>query len=529
MPLPHSDPGRAEKTDRGTRLDSWKEVAAYLGRGERTVKRWERERGLPAYRVPGGGRACVYSYTAELDRWLGSDKAHGLDNDPNNGKKPETTRSTRTTDPSLKDPPQTSTSTPLAAMGRWHNRVFPRLVFGCALLVFMVGTISYVHYLRTGEVQLPAALHSLFMKSSQKSALTDPDRAPDSEKSLAHDLYLKGRYEWNQRTPDSLNRALDYFTQAIVHDPANARAYAGLADTYILLREYTTMPESEAYARALAAAKKAVELDDSLSEAHRALAFAETNGNWDFVRGEKEFHRAIQLNPTDPLVRLWFANAFAFPGRLQESLEEVNKAQELDPSSHAILADKGMLLFKAGKKEEGIDLLREVERTDPEFRSPHFYLMLISFWVRDYPSYLLEGEKTAETVNDAVQKDIIAAARAGYLRDGERGLLRDLYAAQAKFYSQGKLAGMMLARTCLRMGKEEEALQLMEEDYARHNVIFLWCLSDPDLLSLKDEPRYQELRRKINLPPVPQDGSPKILTETDKTSFPASFRHLSPD
>jgi tetratricopeptide (TPR) repeat protein len=117
--------------------------------------------------------------------------------------------------------------------------------------------------------------------------------AVNPEKQLAHDLYLRGRFEWNKRTPDSLNRALDYFTQSIVHDPANAQAYVGLADTYNLLREYTLMLEDQAYKRAIAAARKAIQLDDSLAEAHRSLAFDEVWGNWDFQTGEREFQRAI--------------------------------------------------------------------------------------------------------------------------------------------------------------------------------------------------------------------------------------------
>ena len=230
------------------------------------------------------------------------------------------------------------------------------------------------------------------------------------------------------------------------------------------------------------------------------MAFAETNGNWDFVNGENEFHRAIELNPTDPIARLWFANTFASPGRFEECLEEINKAQELDPSSPAILADKGILLFKAGKTQEAIELLQEVERTYSEFRSPHQYLMLIGFSLRDYPAYLTEGDKAAHAVNDLGLIDTMARARAGYVQDGERGLLRNLYAAQKKYYLAGTIPGTLLAKTCIRMGKKKEALQLLEDDYARHDGEVLTCLSEPDLLSLKDEPKYQELLKKFNFP-----------------------------
>jgi tetratricopeptide (TPR) repeat protein len=348
--------------------------------------------------------------------------------------------------------------------------------------------------------------------------------ASEAEKSLTHDLYLKGRYQWNQRTPDSLNRALDSFTQAIVHDPGDAKAYVGLADTYNLLREYTTMPESEAYARALSAARKAVELDDSLAEAHRALAFAETNGEWNFVDGEREYRRAIELDPNDPIARRWYANSFDVPARIHESLDQINKAQEIDPTSQSTLADKGLLLFKSGKREEGIELLKEVGRADPEFRSPHYYLMLISFIMRNYPAYLVEGEKAARSRNDPVLLDTILAARAGYVRKGEGGLLQRLYAKQRKYYELGKIPGTMLAKTCLPMGKRQEALQLLEEDYAHHNVAVLNSLSEPDFLTLKDEPRYKALLKKINFPAASIDVLPGTTPSKDKTWLQTSSR-----
>jgi tetratricopeptide (TPR) repeat protein len=372
------------------------------------------------------------------------------------------------------------------------------------LLAGVVGIAVFSAGIRTTGQRLSQALQGLFAKSHVESESRASIAVSASEKSQARDLYLKGRYEWNQRTPDSLNRALDYFTQAIVHDPGYAQAYVGMADTYDLLREYSTMPDSEAYARAIAAARKAVELDDSLAEAHRALAFSEWWGKWDFVDGEKEFHRAIELDPKDPVARKWYANVLAVQGRFPEGLEENDKAQELDPTSHSILADRGLMLFNAGRKQEGIALLKEVERSALDFLSPHDYLMVISLELRDYPSFLEEGKKTAEAENDPVLKDIVASARAGYERDGGRGLLNDLYAKQVEYYRAGKLSGTVLAKTCIQMGKKQEALQLLEEAYNRHETNVLSCLSQPDLLTLRDEPKYKALVKKIGFPQEPQ-------------------------
>ena len=370
MPFAVNDRKKAGKKASGTRLDCWKEIAVYLGKGERTVKRWEVDRGLPVHRVPGGGRASVYALSSELDEWLDLSSALGLKAAPEEVEEDEPADASSAGVPAVEGFDLARTPPAQAPPGRSRLRRNGWLALGGLLLAGIAGTAVYTAAVRSVGLRLSHALPRLFAKGQPKSDPRVAGAVSDAQKAIAHDLYLKGRYEWSQRTPESLNRALDYFTQSVVHDPGNAQAYVGLADTYNLLREYTIMPENEAYARAIAAARKAVELDDSLAEAHRALAFAVTYGNRDFVEGEKEFRRAIELNPNDPVARLWYANDIGMLGRNRESLEQINKAQELDPSSQAILADKGEILVSAGRKEEGIALLREVERADPEFRSP---------------------------------------------------------------------------------------------------------------------------------------------------------------
>jgi tetratricopeptide (TPR) repeat protein len=259
-----------------------------------------------------------------------------------------------------------------------------------------------------------------------------------------------------------------------------------------------------------------VELDDSLAEGHRALAFAEMYGSWDFVDAEKEFRRAIELNPNDPQARRWYANAFAVPGRFSESLSEITKAQELDPGSHATLADKGIMLYDAGRAEEGIEILKDVERSAPEFRSPHSYLMMISLYRRDYPTFLLEGEKTAEVMKDPVLADIVASARTGYAKSGGTGLLLRLYAKEEEYFLQGKFDATTLAETCVLMGRKQEALQLLDGAYNRREANLLSCLSRPDLLTLRDDPRYKALVKKINFPIDSAKTTPTYLAEFAK-------------
>jgi tetratricopeptide (TPR) repeat protein len=510
-----SAPAKTENAGRGARLDSWKEIAAYLGKAERTVKRWEKERGLPAHRLPGSGNASVYAFTAELDEWLKSGTAlepQGspvYDTDLRQDQLPSA--ATRATEPNPKAAPTYPKPESLLPPAGFRRRWL--LAFCGLLLAGMIGAAVNSPTVRASSERLarrlPGALAGTHREQNAAASVSA------FEKSQAHDLYLKGRYEWNQRTPDSLNRALDDFTQAVVHDPGNAQAYVGLADTYDLLREFSTMPESDAYTRSIAAAKKAIELDDSLADAHRALAFAEWWGKWDFADGEKEFRRAIELNPNDPIARNWYANVLLIQGRFSEALEENAKARDLDPSSHSILADRGNILFYAGKRDEGIATLKDVEAASPNFGSPHYYLMNISLGMRDYPAFLAEGKKTAETRNDQVLGDIVASAQTGYAQHGEGGLLKNLYARQKEYYLAGKYSGATLAVTCVMMGKKQEGLQLLEAGYDRRDIFVLSAPTNPALFTLRDDPRYEVLLAKLDFHPTPGQPSPNALAKSD--------------
>jgi tetratricopeptide (TPR) repeat protein len=488
----------SEKFTPSMRLDGWKDVAAYLGKAERTVKRWERNRGLPIHRVPGGAKASVYAYSDELNEWLNSSDSAAHDpavsaavDRAGQATLSETDRAAPT---ALFPESAQSTISPNRRL-QWAMAVIGLALTGWALVLVMVSSAT--------GTRLPAMVKAIFAKKGAGTSLGTSPAISDEERKRARDLYLKGRYEWNQRSPDSLNRALDLFTQAIVHDPAYAQAYAGLADTYDLLREYSTMPDRDAFPRAIAAARKAVELDDSLAEAHRALAFAERYGSWDFADAEKQFRRAIELDPNDAQARRWYANAFEVPGRYEQSLEQLNRAQELDPSSNVTLADKGKLLADAGRTQEAIELLKEVERSAPGFSSPHTYLAGISLRLRDYPDFLYEAGMAAETMNDPVQREIVASARAGYARDGGSGLLNSLYAKQKQYYFEDRFMGTFFAQTCVLTGRRQEALEVLDAAYRRHEAEVVAIFSDPGLLALQDEPRYKALAARIHFPMQP--------------------------
>lgn len=214
------------------------------------------------------------------------------------------------------------------------------------------------------------------------------------------ELYLRGRYYWAKRSPEELHQAVDYFSQAIVRDPKYAKAYVGLADTYLLLREFASMPEPEAYDRAFAAASKAAEYDDSLAEVHATLGFIFFWSRRNVTAANHEFERAISLDPNYANAHHWYGNVLINQGRNAEGLAHLTRAEELDPGSPSIRADKGLALVTSGHPEEGIAILRQLEQTDATFLSPHSYLADTYRARLECPDYLREASAEARLSGD---------------------------------------------------------------------------------------------------------------------------------
>ena len=452
------------------RLDSWKEIAAFFGRDERTVKRWEKERSLPVHRLPGGSRARVFAFSDELARWM---------------KSPELA-SEQLGEPaaSLQDAKseaeqgELSSSDLAAVVLRVKDSRKLWLVAAVALLVIAGALAWRYHAGRAAPVK--AATH------------VNPE---------AVELYLKGRYYWNQRTPADLNKAVDYFTQAIVRDPNYAQPYVGLADCYNLLREFAAMPSDEAFPRALAAAKKAVELDDSSAEAHASLAFVIFYWGWNAGEGEAEFRRAIELDPHYVAAHHWYATFLMANGRFNEAMNEFETAQKLDPASVPILADKALLLFNEDRLDEAELALKQIQASQPGFFSAHDYLSRVYLAKRDYPHYLSEARQAAMLSHDERELAILRSAEQGFRSDGERGLLENTLQVQKKFYAEGKLSPFFVAETAALLGRKKEALRYLREAYQHHDTSFLWARVDTCLAPLHDDPDFRKLLTETGLQP----------------------------
>ena len=198
----------------------------------------------------------------------------------------------------------------------------------------------------------------------------------DTENSGAYQLYLKGRYFWNKRSKEGMNKSISYFQQAIETDPGFALAYAGLADAYITLGDHNIVPSNQAYPKARAAAEQALKIDPQLSEAHTAVAYVKYIYDWQWAEAEKGFRKAIALNPRYPTAHQWYAEFLMFQGRFDEALAEIRLAKSLDPLSLIINTVESLVHYYARDYEQAIKLAQKVVEMDAGFVLAHAYLYL---------------------------------------------------------------------------------------------------------------------------------------------------------
>jgi TolB-like protein/Tfp pilus assembly protein PilF len=307
-----------------------------------------------------------------------------------------------------------------------------------------------------------------------------------TENPEAHQLYLRGRYFWNKRTTTNLKKAIDYFQQAIEKDPSYALAYSGLADAHVLLPLYAATPPRDDVRKALAAARKAVELDDTLAEAHTSLANA-LGADMQFAGSIKEFQRAIALNPNYATAHQWYGEALQGGGRFDEAVAELKRAQELDPLSLIINASLGSTLVSARHYDEAIEQLRKTIEMDPTFYLTHWFLGEAFRNKGDLPQAIAEYEKATQLDPDPV---VLGALGHAYATAGRKEDARKVLDKLTTLSEQRYVPAYPLAVIHLALGDKDEALRLLEKSYLD---------GDPDLAKFKRE-------RKLD----PLDGDPRF-------------------
>jgi pentatricopeptide repeat protein len=313
----------------------------------------------------------------------------------------------------------------------------------------------------------------------------------------AYELYLKGRFFWNKRTGDDLRKSIEYLKQAISKDPGYALAYAALADSYGLLRFYGGASPAESIVPGEAAAKKALELDDSLAEPHASLGLIATE-DLDVHRGVDELARAVQLNPNYATGHHWLALAFTALGQPDRSIAELKRALELDPLSMAINADLSIGYLYARRYDDAEAQARKALEIDPRSFLAHYYLGMALQLKGQLKEAIPEFQKAVELNHDPY---CISMLVQGYARNGQTDEARKLLAQLNEMAKSAEVPEYAFALAYTSLGDKDRAIAALEHGFAGGNKSYLFLLpGDPLLDDLRGDPRFEALVQKIVAP-----------------------------
>jgi len=314
----------------------------------------------------------------------------------------------------------------------------------------------------------------------------------------AYQLYLRGRFHWNKRNPDDLRRATEYFNQAIEKDPAYALAHTGLADAYIVLQDMGAISSQEGYRRAKEAIDAALDIDDRLAEAHTSLASFKEDQEWDWAGAEKEYRRAIELNPNYTTARQWYALLLDKLGRHEEAYAQISRAVELDPLSLVMNRNLGQHFQFSRRYDAAITQLKKTIDLDPNFSSAYFQLGTAYSESGRHEEALAAVQKgVALQSNSPLFKGLLicAYARAGKMREARLVLEEIKQYSQQNYFPSDDMA---TSYACL--GEPDQAFTWLEKAFQERSGRVSYLKVDRAYDSLRDDPRYRDFLRRLNLP-----------------------------
>jgi TolB-like protein/DNA-binding winged helix-turn-helix (wHTH) protein/Tfp pilus assembly protein PilF len=355
-----------------------------------------------------------------------------------------------------------------------------------------------------GEVAQAIANQVLIKVTPQEQVRLATVRPVSAE---AQEAYLQGRYYWNRAnswnnpsTREDLDKALGYFQQAISNDPQYALAYAGVADCYIKMVDFVKLEPGKGYPQAKAAATQALAIDDTVGEAHNSLAMVLWVYEWAWSDAEREFKRAIELNPSNALAHAQYARYLSELGRTEEALVQVETARGIDPISLFVNTAKGYVLLNARQYDRAIEQFRKTLEMYPQATSPRFLLMSCYERKGMYDEAVAESLKGKES--SGIKPEILKALRDAYAKDGVKGWRRkDMETAKV----QGWASDCNFASLYALLGEKEQALEALEKAYQERSQArcqwFRTLKINPVFDTYRSDPRFQDLIRRVGFPP----------------------------
>jgi tetratricopeptide (TPR) repeat protein len=315
----------------------------------------------------------------------------------------------------------------------------------------------------------------------------------------AYQLYLKGRYFQDKMTTEGLKKSIDYFQQTTEHDPKYAQAFAGLAESYVLLAVHSDMPPLDSSQKAKSAATRALEIDDTIAEAHTALAHVRFWYDWDWSGAESEFKRAIELSPNYPRVHNLYASYLIVMGRYQEAVSEVKRAQGLAPVSLPINVQVARVFYFAREYDAAIEQCRKVLEMDPNFGGAHQFLGRSYKQKQMYEEALTELQKARGFLAD--NAEVLSLIGYTYAVSGRRIEAQKTLGELQGLSKQRYVSPYHMAMVYAGLGEQDKAFDWLEKAYAQREGRMTILKFAPEFDSLHADARFPELLRRIGLAP----------------------------
>jgi len=317
-----------------------------------------------------------------------------------------------------------------------------------------------------------------------------------TEDRAAYQLYLQGRYQWNKQTLEGLEESINYFQQAVQKDPRYALAYAGQADSYAQLADFNVLPTREVLPKVKSAAAKSLELDEAGAEAHTSLAWARFH-EWDWVGAEKEFKRAIELNPSYSTAHSWYGEYLMVQGRFDEALTEMNRASELNPLSPALNLALGYRFYYAHQYPEAIEQIQKTLARDATFVPAHAYLGRAYEQKGAYPEAIAEMRKALDLSEGDTNE--LAALGHAYAMAHQIGEVKKILDQLKERSQQTYVQPILIAVIYVGLGDKNQAFDWLQKAYEDRSAGLLYLKVDPAFDSVRSDPRFVDLLRRVGL------------------------------
>ena len=326
-----------------------------------------------------------------------------------------------------------------------------------------------------------------------------------TENAEAYQLYLKGRHHWNKWTEEGFYKAIDYFQQAVAKDPSYALAYTGVADSYVLLGWNSYLPPKEAFPRGKAAAMTALKFDPELAEAHAPLAAVLWLHDWQWEDAQIEFQRSLELCPNYATANHWYAEYVMTMGRHEEAMARMKKTQDLDPLWLIINVAVGWAFYNARLYDEAIEQLRRTIELEPNYPVTYWILGLLLRKTGSYELAIAEGEKGVKLSGGS---PLIRAALANtFATAGRTTEARQILDDLTNLSKQKYVAPYVFAGIHIGLGENGRAIESLEKSYEEHSHWLIYLRIDPSMDGLREDPRFQDLLRRVGLPALTTPAS----------------------